>query len=175
MLVLNRIRAVQCWQGQKVVDCIVQLEDEPLPDIGALNDKIPQSEWEKGLDGKPRAPWVNVWGFYLCNLQDGSIYTFINSTIGSRIAYDKLNDRIQMIRMLRGANVAPEVKLDSRPMKTQYGMRPRPEFTILRWVGPSNDTAAALVEHKVAGAPALKSVPTPTASEELNDEVPWLG
>jgi hypothetical protein len=174
MLVLNRIRAVQCWREQKIADCIAQKDDEPLPDVDELNAKIPEAEWELGLDGKPRGPWQNVWGFYLCNPHDGSIYTYINGTIGSRIAYDKLNDRIEMVRMLRGANVAPVVKLDSRPMKTKFGSKMRPEFTIINFVGFGGEPVPAL-EHKVADAPALKPVPTPTASEELNDEIPWLG
>jgi hypothetical protein len=87
MLVLRRIRAVQCWREQKIADCIAQKDSEPLPDVDELNAKIPESEWEPGLDGKPRGPWQNVWGFYLCNPQDGSVYTFLNGTIGSRIAY----------------------------------------------------------------------------------------
>jgi len=174
MLVLNRIRAVQCWREQKIVDCIAQKDKEPLPDVEELNAKIPESEWELGLDGKPRAPWQNVWGFYLCSPQDASVYTFINGTIGSRIAYDKLNDRVEMMRALRGANVAPVVKLDSRPMKTQFGTRLRPELTIANWVGFGEDTTPAL-EHKATDAPALKEVPEPSASEVLNDEIPWLG
>jgi hypothetical protein len=175
MLVLRRIRAVQCWHEQKIADCIAQKDNEALPDVDELNAKIPESKWEQGLDGKPRGPWQNVWGFYLCNPQDGSIFTFLNGTIGSRIAYDKLNDRIEMMRMLRGANVAPVVKLDSRPMKTKYGNKLRPEFTIISWMGPSGDTTPAL-EHKATNTPAaLKPMPEPTASEELNDEVPWLG
>ena len=165
---------MRCWREQKVVDCIAQKGSEPLPDVAELNAKIPENEWELGLDGKPKPPWENVWGFYLCNPQDGSIYTFVNGTVGSRIAYDKLNDRIQMIRMLRGANVAPIVKLKSRPMKTKYGNKLRPEFTIVNWVGLSGETTPAL-EHKAADAPALKDVPEPSASEVLNDEIPWLG
>jgi hypothetical protein len=75
-----------------------------------------------------------------------------------------------MMRALRGANVAPIVKLDSRPMKTAFGMKLRPEFTIVNWVGFGDDSAPAL-EHKVANAPALKDVPEPSMSEIMNDEI----
>jgi hypothetical protein len=170
MLVLGCIRAVQCWENQRVTDCVLQSGTEPLPDVDELNEKIPESEWEKGLDGKPKPPWQNVFGLYLLNPADGSIFTYVNSTTGTRIGYEKLKDRIDMMRMLRGTNVAPVIKLESRLMKTQYGAKARPEFTIVNWAGP-NDGEAPALEHK----PALKPVAEPTTAEFLNDETPWLG
>jgi hypothetical protein len=184
MLVLGNIRAVQRWHEQKVEDCIVQTSTERLPDVDELNGKVPETDWEKGLDGRPKPPWQNVWGFYLCNPRDGAIYTFVNGTVGARIAYDKLNERVEMMRMLRGANVAPIVKLDSRPMKTQFGTKMRPEFTIESWVqlngaaapAPAieHKTAAPAREHKAATpALALKAVSEPTAAEEFDDLIPF--
>jgi hypothetical protein len=170
MLVLGCIRAVQCWQDQRVVDCIVQSGTEPLPDVDELNARIPESEWEKSLTNEPKPPWQNVWGLYLCNPQDGSILTFVNSTTGTRIGFEKLKDRIDMMRMLRGASVAPVIKLESRPMKTKFGTKMRPEFTIVNWLTANTDEAPA-IEHK----PALKPVAEPTTAEFLNDEIPWLG
>ena len=29
---------------------------QPFPDIKALNDQVPEDEWEEGPDGKPRGP-----------------------------------------------------------------------------------------------------------------------
>jgi hypothetical protein len=169
---MGKIRAVQCWGDQQVLDCIVQTDNEPLPDVKELNDKIPQSDWRKDLTGKLVGPWQNVWGFYLCNPQDASTYTFVNSTVGSRIAYEKLNDRIEFMRAFRGANVAPIVKLDHRKMKTQFGEKLRPEFTVVSWVGLNGDAASApAIEHKPAEAPALKTVSEPTTKEILNDEI----
>jgi hypothetical protein len=173
MLVLGKIRAMECWQNKRLVDCKVRREDGvPLPDIDELNGKVPESEWELDLSGKPRPPWQNVWGFYLCDPQSGSIYTFKNSTIGARIAYDKLNDRIETKQMLHGADIAPIVSLESRPMKTQWGSKLRPELNPIHWMGPNSNPAPAL-EHQAADAPALKPVPPTTASQELDDEIPF--
>jgi len=34
----------------------ISIFDRPLPNPDELNSKIPESEWELGLDGKPRPP-----------------------------------------------------------------------------------------------------------------------
>src|SRR5262249_60136926 len=46
---------LQCWENQTVVDEII---DKPLPDLNELNGSIPQAQWEAGLDGHPRPPYV---------------------------------------------------------------------------------------------------------------------
>jgi hypothetical protein len=171
MLAIGSIRAVQRWQNQKIADCIVETAAERLPHVADLNAEVPKSEWEPGLDGKPKPPWQNVWGFYLVNPDDGSIYTFINGTIGARICYEKLHDRIQMMRTFRGTQVAPIVKLDSRPMKTQFGTKLRPEFTVVGWVGLNGNTSPA-IEHKPTTA-TLEPVAELSASEVLSDEIPF--
>jgi hypothetical protein len=175
LLVLGLFNAVQCWQDKKIADCVVQSGTEPLPDLDELNGKIPEAEWETGLDGKPKPPWVRVCGLYFCNPQDGSIFTYINSTTGTRIGFEKLKDRIEMMRMLRGANVAPVVKLESKPFKTQFGIRPRPEFTVVNWVGLNGGAAAApaIEHHKPADPPPLKLMSEPSASEVMDDGIPF--
>ena len=63
---------------------------QPLPDIDELNAKIPEEEWETGLDGKPRPPWQKQYIVYLVDPTDAGIYTYINGTFGARIAFDRL-------------------------------------------------------------------------------------
>ena len=56
LLVVGTTRALQCWKDQYPVDTIIEQPDEPLPDVDELNAKIPEHEWELGLDNKPRPP-----------------------------------------------------------------------------------------------------------------------
>jgi len=184
------------WQP---VDTIVETADQPLPDVDDLNAKIPIKEWEKGLDGKPRPPWQVQYVVYLIDPVSGSTWTFINGTVGARIAYERLTDKFRWMRRLRGDNIAPVVKLDSRPMKTSFGQKMRPEFTVLEWRDLGSGVPSTLqIEHKaepVAVAtepttePAAKPAPAPekqkkskanvgkqvkpvTIQEELNDDLP---
>jgi hypothetical protein len=133
LLVLGTTRALQCWKDKEVLDEIIERPGEPLPDVDELNEQIPQDEWENGLDGNPRPPWQLNYVAYLLDPKSADMYTFLNSTVGARIAVERLNNKLQWMRALRGENVAPIIKLDSRPMKTSFGVKMRPEFTILDW------------------------------------------
>jgi hypothetical protein len=56
----------QRWKDRNVVDEIV---DKPLPDLEQLNETIPKSEWEMGLDGHSRPPYVHQYCVYLLDPQ----------------------------------------------------------------------------------------------------------
>jgi hypothetical protein len=133
LLVMGTGKCLQCWQEQQPVETIIERPGEPLPDVRELNAKVPETEWEMGLDGKPRPPWALNWIVYLMNPTTGDTWTFINSTTGARIAYERLHDKFTWMRALRGKNVVPVVELDSRPMKTKFGTKMRPEFRIIEW------------------------------------------
>jgi hypothetical protein len=171
MIALATTTCVQHWQDQTPVETIIKQPGVPLPDIDELNRRIPEKEWETGLDGKPRRPYVKEWVAYLLDPRDASIYTFINSTRGAEIAVEKLQSRVKWMRALRGDKVVPIVELNSKPMKTDYGVKQRPEFKIngewreLGTLAPAQDMPA--IEH--IGTP----VKEPTLQEEMGgDEVP---
>src|SRR5262249_23237889 len=115
----------------ELLDWMVETHTIPLPDADELNKQIPVGEWEKGLDGKPRPPWGLYFAIYLISPEDGATYTFINCTMGARIAYERLADRIQNMRMMRGADMVALIALDTRMMKTRYGQKQRPDFKII--------------------------------------------
>jgi hypothetical protein len=167
LIVTGTTRALQCWSGGKPIDTITE---HPLPNLDDLNNQIPVEEWEKGMDGKPRAPWVLQHVVYLLDPRSAESFTFLNSTWGARIAVDRIRDRMDNMRKLRGGNPHPVVKLESRKMKTKFGEKPRPEFTITRWVDMPGGGDVKAIEHQ----PAMKAIAPPTASEELNDVIPWL-
>jgi hypothetical protein len=194
-------RALQCWQDQKPVDSILEQPGKPLPDADTLNSQIPQNEWELDPNnGQPKPPWVLQHICYLIDPHSGETYTFINSTKGAQIAIERLGDKFQWMRALRG-NVVPIIKLDSRPMQTRFGQKIRPEFTVIEWreLGQNGDgileqKAVPQIEQakpgpaeqldrfattKTDAKPATKKKPTigkpvrpPTIQDELGDDLP---
>jgi hypothetical protein len=171
MIVFGVASALQCWRDQNVTETIVKLPGQPLPDLDDLNGSIPKSEWEEGLDGNPRPPWQHVYVIYLLNPKDGGVVTLINSTIGMRICYDRIKDKVKYMCALRGEAVCPLVQLDTKAMKTAYGVKKRPELTIIEWrdLSPQNAPALERAPAKQIGKPVLAA----TLAEEMGDEIPF--
>jgi hypothetical protein len=177
LLALSTAKAIQRWQN-KEPETIVD-SGTGLPDVDELNATIPRTQWELGLDGQPRPPWQREYAVYLLDVSDASIYTFANGTVGARIAWERLVDRVSWMRALRGAAVFPLITLDSRPMKTQFGTKLRPEFSITDWrdLGSTGNpalesTPQRAIEGKTA-APVGKPVKAPTTAETLDDDIPF--
>jgi hypothetical protein len=126
---------LQRWEDKRVAEEIKKKLGEPLPDVEELNSQIPQDTWDEGIDGKPRPPWQLNHIVYLLSVTDATKYTFLNATVGARIAADRLLDRITSMQLMRGPNVIPIVTLDSRPMKTAFGQKLRPDFKVIDWRG----------------------------------------
>jgi hypothetical protein len=133
LLALTTTKAVQRWQGKEPIQTIVESPETPLPDVDALNEQIPREQWELGLDQQPRAPWQKLYVVFLLDPADAALYTFANGTVGARIAFERLLDKVQWMRALRGVSVFPLVTLDRRQMKTQFGTKLRPEFSVVAW------------------------------------------
>jgi len=160
LLVVGMTKALQCWSEQKPVSTIMETATCPLPDVDALNAEIPESEWEEGLDGKPRPPWQKNYVVYLLDPQTASSFTFANSTMGARIGFERLHDKFTWMRKLRGSNVLPLVRLEARPMKTKWGVKQRPEFVILEWRDFNSQDPAPMIEGpKLVEAPAGEPKP----------------
>src|SRR5262245_53887601 len=183
LLVVGTTRALQCWSDGKPVDTIIERPSEPLPDLDGLNAQIPQKEWEPGLDGKPRPPWQLNYVAYFANMNTADMYTFANSTTGARIAWERLTDRIAMMQRLRGKHVTPIVKLESKEMKTNFGRKLRPEFTIVEFrdLGGGGDKQPAQLPLPTDKDPAPaekkktttvgKPVKPVSRQEELDDDL----
>jgi hypothetical protein len=155
-----------------VSELILKQPGKPLPDVDELNEQIPTDEWEEGLNGEPRPPWQRVYLVYLIRMHDASMLTFISGTSGARIAYNKLTSQVYTMRLLRGANMAPIVKLSSKPMKTKFGTKMRPDFEVVdfREIGGNGRSAPQIESAKGEAGKPVKPV---TVEEELNDEIPW--
>jgi hypothetical protein len=164
-LPVDTFDCVQCWGKGELLDTIMPTPGEDLPDIAELNKQIPKEEWPEGFDGQPREPWVHNRVVHLLRVRDASIHTYINSTIGARIAVDRLREKIDAMQMLRGRRVIPLVKLTDREMKTRFGKKRRPEFEITDWRVIGGEDGGP----KQIGV-ALKDTP---AGEFLNDAIPF--
>lgn len=174
MLALATAIALQRWKDQVPIETIIKTPGQPLPDLEELNAKIPNAEWEPGLNDEPRPPWVRQHIVYLLNPVDAAFFTFINGTVGAAIAVDRLKNKVVWMRQLRGSNVVPLVKLDSKPMKTKFGQKMRPEFTIVDWrrLG-GGGLNAAQIEHRPDDYAGLQPVEM-SIEEEMNDSIPRL-
>jgi hypothetical protein len=166
-IVLATAEALQRWEGQRPVETILKKPGKALPDLDELNAKIPKKRWEKGHDGGPRPPWVHQYVAYLLNPKDASVFTFINSTLGARVAVERLKDRVRMMRALRGEKVCPIVELGAKLFPTRHGLKQRPDFIIHDW--------CKLGSPQAASAPAIAEISQPVEAvslkEELDDEV----
>jgi hypothetical protein len=195
LLVVSVVTALQRWLN-KVPEVITA---KPLPDPSELNAAIPQSEWEIGLDGKPRPPWVTVFAVYMIDLRNGQLFTAVNSTTGWRMAVEALREQVAIKRMLHaGARMLPIVEPQSRPFKTAFGDRKRPHLHVVDWKASGGDQAVTTQpapqlsgpatvkqtldqfaaedasKHPAAAAANLTDPPKPVSSEEFfDDEIPW--
>jgi hypothetical protein len=146
------------------------IHEKPLPDPKALNDAIPKSEWEMGLDNRPRPPWEHTVCVGLVDPETGETYSYMHGTAGAHYAYDELRERTIVMRELRGANVKPIVELSTKPMKTQYGQTTRPHFKIVGWKYSGGDPAIAgnggspQLTGPVAVTPPTTEAPTAAAA-----------
>ena len=182
MLVIGYITVLRRWKNKRPE----YITEHPLPDPDVLNNAIPITEWETGLDGKPRRPWALTYVVYLVDLKTGALYTYAHDTYGAMQAYNALEEQIAVMRMLRGEHVFPIVQLEQRPWKSQqYGMLMRPHFQVVDWrasggtpaisptptpqlTGPMAVTPSAASAAKAAAAPApAASAAPPPASATL--------
>jgi hypothetical protein len=163
LLVFAIDEALQKWKDNKQEI----IRDKPLPDPEQLNAAIPQSEWERGLDGNLRKPWEHVVIVCLIDPNTGKAFKHTAPTRGAHIAYDELKEAVITMRALRGSNVIPVVNLSERPFKTNFGMRKRPYYDIIGWKTPGGDGGQA-----VTTKPAAPQLSGPTAASVETSEAP---
>jgi hypothetical protein len=165
LLALSTATIIQHWQNGRPIETIVKRPGVPLPDVDELNAKIPQSEWEEGVDGNPRPPWQLNKLVYLLDETTAERFTYASGTIGAQIAVENLRTRVKDMRFMRGATVLPVVELSCKPMKTKFGTKLRPEFKIVGW-RDADGNAAQITS-------GLKEISAPKLAEEVQDAVEY--
>ena len=159
LLAVKAEEILRMWKGNRRTD----ITTKPLPNPDELNAAIPESEWEKDRDGKPRPPWAHHVAVYLVNPETATKYVYCAATTGAHTAFEQLRENVATMRMLRNAPVVPLVRLSSRPMKTKYKMSERPHFEIISWhiLGGGGTALAPPTSPQLPG-PAAAGVPPAT-------------
>jgi hypothetical protein len=156
LLATTLLTVAQHWQGKVPIQTIIKGKGD-WPDIARLNEQIPQGEWELDVTGQPRAPWQVQRIVYLVKEETCERFTFASGTAGAHICCNDLRDRVADKRFLTGdETILPVVELSSKPMRTKYGVKARPDFKIVSWRGRDP-----------------MPLPPPTAAKILDDEIPF--
>jgi hypothetical protein len=195
LIVYDKTYSVIRWKddGSGPEEVIPVARDASPPNLKEMNAKIPQSEWRIGLNGQPEPPYMLQRCLEFLDPQNMERLSWPHNVtvVGSSRAADELEGRIKITRRLRGEDVYPLVKLESRHMPTQYNPRgrQRPYLDIIKWVrlgehgieyiDVSSPTQARL-ERFASAEPTkpaqqsvlpMQSVPEVSLSEEMKDEV----
>jgi len=181
-LVLATAEGLQHWEDGQLVEERIKKPNEPLPNVDELNAKISEDTWEDGING-PRPPWTYVFAVYLLDLDDGSIWTHLNSTNGAARATRELKSRVKWKRqLLSGRRVNPIVTLGKQLVSKAY-KKLGPDFIIVDWrdLDPAlpQQTAPRQLEDHTEKRPLNdpvadigRPVVEPTLEEMLNDKIP---
>jgi hypothetical protein len=181
LIMVDRTRVLQKWIDQMPVETRFLEPDEKWPDVKAMNDAAPKSEWREGPDGKLQGPWSCQWIIYLVDPLTLDKFTYPTNTTGGHIAVGDISDRIKNMRRFRGEHVYPVITLSDAFMNTRFGGRQRPHFQIRRWIkhGGEGGQVEALPPPTPSPqqAPAqselpLNEVKQPSLAEEMDDEIP---
>jgi hypothetical protein len=167
-LVAEAIKAAWIrWQGGKVIEQIIRAPGGRLPDRDELSD-TDEASWPLSPRGEPQDPWQNTRFVWLVDPHTAEALTFSTSSWGGRGAVGDLADAVARMRGAR-PGAMPIVALGAAEMPTKFGLKSKPVFKIVNWVGVD---AAPLV---AAGKPPeLIEAPRPrTAAEAMNDEIPF--
>ena len=168
--VVNLGRLTQKWgksDGPPIETRILGPE-EKFPDVKALNEATPKSEWREGPNGL-QGPWANVHIVYMVDLDNAERFTFPTSTVGGSIAVGDLKKSTVWMRRFRGQHVYPVVKLRDIYMSTRFGGRQRPHFEVVRWIALGGENEAG----EMAKLTGPREVEEPTAKEVTNDQIPF--
>jgi hypothetical protein len=141
------------WKGGKPIEHLITQPGQAHPwreDFGDLDE----SEWELGIGGLPSNPWKDTRYLYLVDPRTGKTYTYITDTHGGRQAVGELKDAIANVRRAQ-PGALPVVQLATTTMPTRFGVKPRPDLTIIEWRGGTSTSPAEAqqqIEHQGADA-----------------------
>jgi hypothetical protein len=175
LVAVDTIRIVQKWIDQKPEETVFVAPGQPFPDVKAMNDKAPKSEWRENLNGEMVGPWQAQHVLYLVDPQTLDKFSYPTSTVGGTVALRELCDKVKWLREAkRNHNAHAVVTLSDKHMNTRFGGRQRPHFNIVRFIELGGDGALSASKPLAieGGATGLHEVKEPTLKEELNDDLP---
>jgi hypothetical protein len=191
LILIGLLRLVQKWIDGKPVEKIIVPPGEKFPDVDAMNEAAPKSEWRENFNGEMVGPWQRECDVYLLDVRTLDQFTFPTSTIGGTSACRELAKKVAWMHEYKGPNVSAVVTLADTFMSTRFGGRQRPHFNIVRWVAgfsrcgngdgdkalpeptDKSGNGGCVVETTTSdnGMP-WEVVEEPSLREELNDDLP---
>jgi hypothetical protein len=183
LIPIDIVRAVQKWIDRKSVETIIVPPGEKFPNVKAMNEAAPKSEWRENLNGEMVGPWQMQYLVYLLDAHALDKFTFPTSTIGGGMACRALADKVAWMRKYKGPKVSAVITLADTFMNTRFGGRQRPHFNVVRWIGfdtgGGGDALPAPKPPVLEGgavakpeAPPWNEVEEPSLKEEMNDDLP---
>lgn len=201
LLVIDEARVVIRFKDKKPEQRVLA-PGEKFPDLKALNDAVPKSEWRTDLNGNLVGPWQAQHVLFFLDEKTLDRYSWPTSTTGGTICVEQIVDKVRWMRRYRGERVVPVVQLADTFMKTRYGGasggRQRPHLIIKRWIrlggGPelrapapvpdkpppltdspsvAPSSATPVAPTSPTVAPVPQTVSEPSLSEDLNDAIPF--
>jgi len=135
-ILLGLVKVVQKFVGKKLVETIVVPTREKFPDVDKMNEAAPREEWGTDLNGKSVGPYVRVLVLKLLDAATMDRYAFVTSSMGGKVAFGDISDKVKLVRRLKGAHVTVAVTCEAIKMKSSYNPHgvPRPHFRIVRYV-----------------------------------------
>jgi hypothetical protein len=121
------------WKDNKPVEHRITQTGQHHPDREELPD-LDEAQWPPGLNGEPNDPWKDTRYLHLIDQQTGADYTFITDSIGGKRGVADLKNQIANVRSSHPGAV-PVIALGSTPWKTKFGIRQRPQFHVVDWIG----------------------------------------
>jgi hypothetical protein len=128
--VLDWTRGWVRWEDGVIVETRMArvMDDTKLPAREELgyDDK---SQWED----EEKDPWVFQNILPIEDLETSEYMLFASSSIGGRIAVEKLCNSVARTYKAGSKYGLPVIALDTTPFTTKFGTKPRPHFPIVRW------------------------------------------
>jgi hypothetical protein len=130
------------WVDQKPVEHRVTQPGQSHPLRVDLPDQD-ETAWPPGLNQEPSDPWRDTRYLHLIDQKTGADYTFVTDGVGGRQGIADLKSAIANVRNAHPAAL-PIIALGSVPMKTKFGIRSRPQFNVVEWVGRDEEPPFAI-------------------------------
>jgi hypothetical protein len=185
LIVADVLRIVQKW-GQDNMPAeppIILGHNEKWPDIEAMNEKCPKTEWRMRF-GELMGPYQAQKVVYLWDPVTMNKYSWPTSSNSGKACVSELAEKIAMMRQFKKQKAVPLVKLSSRLWAKRYNKQ-GPNLVVLQWIvkgeggallpitdtpaitGPRPTSAQEMLE-QCAG---VQPVTPPTAKEATEDEI----
>jgi hypothetical protein len=175
LMAADILRVVNYWgkDGKPVEEHTrILAPGEKFPDVDALNDAVPKSEWRE-WQGALQGPYARQHIVRFLNLDIMTKYSWPSpvTTIGSARCVSELADQVKWMRRFRGYNVYPIVLLSDTFMPTRYGGRQRPHLKVKRWIRFGDGGVVIPVVDQPLLPGGAQEVKPPSAKEVTGDEI----